>query len=99
MDIMNGLHDFFSGREFSIPLLEVVAFIFFNSFCLLFARYKLGLIVTYCFVFYWGFIFNLNYFIDSLKTFAWGMPIYVLCGVLMLIIAITSFMVQSREYD
>ena len=99
MDFMNGLYEFFSGKEFSIPLLEVVAFILFNSFCLLFARYKLGLIVTYCFVFYWGFIFNLNHFIDTLKAVSWGMPIYVLSGVLMLIVAITSFLVQDREYD
>lgn len=99
MDFINGLYEFFSGNEFSIPLLEFVAFILFNSVCLLFARYKLGLIVTYCFVFYWGFIFNLNHFIDALKAVSWGMPLYVLSGVLMLIVVITSFLVQEREYN
>ena len=99
MDFMNGLYEFFSGKEFSVPLLEVVAFILFNSFCFLFGRYKLGLIVTYCFVFYWGFIINLDHFTETLKAFPLGMPIYVLCGVLMLIVAITSFLVQNREYD
>jgi len=57
------------------------------------------LIVTDCFVFYWDFILNLNHFIDTLKVVSWGMPIYALSGVLMLIVAITGFPVQDREFD
>ena len=97
MEPLNGFYGFFSGKEFSVPLLEVIAFVIFNSMCLLFGRYRLGLVISYCFVFYWGFIFNMNNFVKMLDGTTWGLPVYGFFGVFMFAVAIIGFFVQGRE--
>ena len=84
------------GGGLSIPFGQVLIFVVINSFCLLFTRYKLGLLITYCFVFYWGFISNREYFIDRVGNTGWGL-VYVLAGILMVIIFIISFFQSDRE--
>jgi hypothetical protein len=90
-------YEFFSGNEFTVPLWEVIAFVLFISACLLFGRHRLGLLGTYCFVFFWGFIFNLNKFVDTLGSSTWGVPVYALSGVFMLLIAIIGFFAQNSD--
>src|SRR5208282_5758934 len=79
------------GEGLSIPFGQVLIFVLVNSYCLLLAKYKLGLLVTYCFVFYWGFILNREYFIDRFGNTSAGLIFYVLAGILMIIIFIISF--------
>jgi hypothetical protein len=76
---------------------EVIIFVLINSFCILFAKYKLGLLVSYCFVFYWGFIANLKYFIDILGNTTYGMLAYIFFGIMMLVLAIVGFFTEARE--
>lgn len=79
MELTNGFIEFFSDKEFAIPLGQVVIFVIINSFCLLFGKYKMGLLISYCFVMYWGFIFNQSYFINILGKTSWGDYRYHLC--------------------
>jgi hypothetical protein len=97
MDLLNSFYEFFSGKEFSIPLWEVIAFVIFNTICLLFGRYRLGLVISYSFVFYWGFIFNMDNFVSMLDGTRWGMPIYTIAGISMFTMAVISFFVHGRE--
>jgi hypothetical protein len=87
---------FFSGKDFSVPLWEVILLVLINSICLLLGRHRLGLIVSYLFVFYWGFIFNSTYFVNMMDYFTWGLYIYVISGVVMAIIFLISFFVKTR---
>ena len=96
--LINAVVSFLQGGEgFSIPFGQVMIFVVVNSFCLLLAKYKLGLLTTYCFVFYWGFISNREYFIDRFGNTSWGMIVYVLAGILMIITFIISFFQSDRE--
>jgi hypothetical protein len=90
------LLQFFSGKDFSVPLWEVMLLVLINSFCLLFGRHRLGLIVSYLFVLYWGFIFNRGYFVDMLGHLNWGLYVYGISGIVMAIIFLISFFVKTK---
>lgn len=91
MELAKNLVDFFSNEEFAIPLGQVVIFVIINSFCLLFGKHKMGLLISYCFVMYWGFIFNQTYFIDILGKTSWGLSVYIFAGVAMFITIIIGY--------
>jgi hypothetical protein len=86
-----------SGKEFAIPVWEVILFVIVISACLLLGRNRLGLVASYCFVFYWGFISNMTNFASMLSSSSWGMPLYVFAGFLMFIVAIAGFFIESRD--
>ncbi|MEW6739522.1 MAG: hypothetical protein ACOYU2_01015 [Nitrospirota bacterium] len=91
MELTNGFMEFFSDKEFAIPLGQVVIFVIINSFCLLFGKHKMGLLISYCFVMYWGFIFNQTYFINILGKTSWGLTVYIFAGVVMFITIIIGY--------
>lgn len=91
------LIDFFTGKEFSVPIWEVLLLVIINSFCLILGKHRLGLIVSYLFVFYWGFIINRGYFIDMLGNMTWGLYVYAILGVIMVIIAVVGFFIGHNR--
>jgi hypothetical protein len=97
MEILNAVSSFLSEKEFAIPLWEVIVFVIVISLCLLFGRNRLGLIISYSFVFYWGFVSNMTHFSEMLSHNSWGMPLYIFSGFLMFIVAITGFFVESKD--
>lgn len=97
MEPYGSFYEIVAGKEFAVPLLEVIVFVIFNSLCLLFGRFRLGLMISYCFVFYWGFIFNLEYFVNMLDGTPIGMLVYAASGLLMFLTAIIGFFVQRLE--
>ena len=89
---------FFSeGDSLAIPFGQVLIFVVINSFCLLLGKHKLGLLITYCFVFFWGFISNREYFVDRFGNTTSGMVVYVLAGILMIIVFIIGFFQGRRD--
>ncbi|GAB4389757.1 MAG: hypothetical protein Kow0025_17140 [Thermodesulfovibrionales bacterium] len=92
-----GVIDFLSDKQFSIPLGEVIIFVILNSLCILFGKYKLGLLLSYCFVFYWGFVANLRYFVNILGDTSYGMIGYIFFGIAMLLLAIVGFFTEAKE--
>ncbi len=97
MEPVNDSMGLLSGKEFVIPVWEVILFVVIISICLLLGRNRMGLVSSYCFVFYWGFISNMTNFSTMLGNSSWGMPLYVFSGFLMFIVAITGFFVESRD--
>ncbi len=97
MDYMDNVLGIFSGRDFSVPLWEVTLYVSFISFCMLFGRHRLGLLTTYCFVFYLGFFSNMSNFMDMLGHFTWGLPVYVFSGFMMFIVAIVGFFKAEED--
>jgi len=91
-DIVN----FFSDKQFAIPMWEVMFLVVINSLCLLLTKHKTGLLVTYLFVFYWGFVFNRKYFVDLLGQMTWGIYIYIVLGAVMALVIIISFFVRNE---
>jgi len=91
-----GFIAFMSDKEFSIPMWEVFLLMIVNSVCLLLGKHKTGLVVSYIFVFHWGYVFNRSNFVDLLGNMTWGMYIYTILGALMAIVIIIGFFVRSE---
>ena len=77
--------------ELSIPLYQLALFVLLITFCMLFQRNKLGLAVSYVFVFYWGFFYNIDNIYSSSEELTSFALWYFLTGVIILILAIVSF--------
>ncbi len=97
METLGTLLDVISGKEFSVPLWEMILYIVIMSLFLLFGKYRMGLLTSYCFVFYWGYFSGMANIGDSMDIPAWGMTVYILSGFLMGIVAIVGFLVQGRD--
>ncbi|PIQ95518.1 MAG: hypothetical protein COV67_14440 [Nitrospinae bacterium CG11_big_fil_rev_8_21_14_0_20_56_8] len=93
---LNQLLDFLSTQEFSIPLGQVVLYAFLSSLCLVFGKHKLGILVTFSFVFYWGFIFNRENFVNLLGQSSIGLYVYALLGMGMIVMAVIGFLHDNR---
>jgi hypothetical protein len=89
--------EFFSGREFAVPLWEVGFMILVNSICLLLGKHKVGLIVSYFFLFYWGFVVNRVHFVDALGNMTMGLYLYATVGIVMVGIIVIAFFVKSER--
>ena len=81
--------------QLTIPVAHMALFVALISFCLLFARYKLGLSVTFCFTFYWGFIYNKDVFFTSLEGSSPFLFVYFFSGFLLLLFALFSFVSED----
>ncbi|MBZ0156688.1 MAG: hypothetical protein K8I29_10840 [Alphaproteobacteria bacterium] len=95
--LSNFLRFFTDTSTLTIPFGQMLIFVVINSFCLLLGKYKLGLLVSYCFVLFWGFISNREFFIDTFGQTTWGLIIYVLSGIVMVVVLIIGFFQSSRE--
>ncbi|MFQ5673055.1 MAG: hypothetical protein ACE5G9_08165 [Nitrospinales bacterium] len=82
MDFVNSMINFLSDKQFSVPLGQMLLFAFMISICFFLSKHKMGLLISYTFVFYWGFFFNRGFFIDILGYATTGFFIYVFSGVI-----------------
>lgn len=92
MEFLDPLLDFLADKEFTIPIAQVGTLIMLNSFCLLLGKHKLGLLISYSFVFYWGFIFNRVHFVSILGENLVGLYVYAITGIGMLILTLMGFL-------
>ena len=53
----NPLTNFFTDKSLSVPLSQVMLFALIITLCMLFGRHKMGLLVSYAFVFLLGICF------------------------------------------
>ena len=88
---MENLHE----MQLTIPVAHMALFVGLISFCLLFARYKLGLSITFCFTFYWGFIYNKEVFFTNFEGSSPFLFVYFLSGFLLLLFALFSFISED----
>lgn len=81
--------------QLTIPVAHMALFVALISFCLLFARYKVGLSITFCFTFYWGFIYNKDVFFTTLEGSSPFLFLYFFSGFLLLVFALFSFVAED----
>ena len=91
MDWLSDIVLFLNDKELSVPMGQVAMFAILSSFCLFFGRLKLGLIISYAFVFYWGFVFNHQHFVDILGKTTYGMYVYIAGGTVSVLMAVVGF--------
>ena len=73
---MSEAMEFLSGKVFFISLGQIT-FMFLACFlCLLYGKHKTGLLLSYFFIFYWGFISNRIYWLEVFGDSGIGLMIY-----------------------
>jgi len=78
--------------ELVLPVNQMILFVGIISFCLLFSRFKLGLSITFCFTFYWGFIHNKDMFYAGLEGSSPFLILYFVSGFILILFALFSFL-------
>jgi hypothetical protein len=84
-----------SNMVLLIPLNQMILFVALTAFCFLFSRYKLGLSITFCFTFYWGFIYNKDAFFTDLEGSSHFLVFYFFSGAVLILFALFSFLTKE----
>ncbi len=92
VDFQDPISSFLADKTLAVPLSQVLLFTLLMTLCMLFARHKLGLMISYAFVFYWGFVFNRSYFIDLLGNTTGGLYTYAAGGFIMAVLAVIGML-------
>lgn len=77
--------------ELTIPAWQMVLFVVMISVFMLARRYKLCLITTYMFTFYWGFFLYWTEFVRSIGSFPLAETLYVLFGLMILVFTLVAY--------
>ena len=83
--------EFLSTQEFTIPLAQVVFYVFFSTLCFLLKKYKLGLMISYAFVFNWGFLHSTATFVIMAGKPTTGLFVYLASGLMMAVLVVVGF--------
>jgi len=85
-----------STVNLGVPLYMVISFVVIISLCLLFTRIQLGLAVSYLFVFYIGYFYNKTLLLKAIEGSIIGTIIYVCLGLIIIILAVISFISSNK---
>jgi hypothetical protein len=85
-----------SAVEIKFPIYIVISYIALISICLLLRRIHLGLAVSFLFVFYIGYLYNRSFLIETLKGSPLGIVIYAGLGLVIIVLAIISFLSSHK---
>ena len=83
--------ELFWSERFAIPALQVFLLMLLNSVCLLLGRFKQGLLLSYCFAFYWGFVFSRDQLMAAGAMSTGALTVYLISGMAMLAVAMVGF--------
>ena len=76
--------------EIAVPAYQMLLFVVVVILCLFLRRFKLGLSTTFCFTFYWGFIYNREIFIE-IEGFTPFLFFYLFSGIFVIVCTLISF--------
>ena len=95
MDTFGCFVSFVTDNSMSIPVGEVFFFVLVETVLLLLGRHKTGLIVTLCFVIYWGFFLNFESMVNVLGATSLGIPLYIFSGVCLVALVLVGSFVEA----
>lgn len=87
--------NFSANTEFTIPVVQIVCYMFISTLCFLIRKYKLGLIVSFTFVFYWGFLHSSSSFVNMIGNLTMGYYLYLFSGFLIITLALVGFLQEK----
>ncbi|QPJ64723.1 MAG: hypothetical protein G3M78_04690 [Candidatus Nitrohelix vancouverensis] len=96
IDFRDPLTAFLADKTMSVPMGQALIFVILICLCMLFMRFRLGLLISYMFVYYWGFVFNRSYFVDILGDTTTGLYLYTFSGFIMLALAAVGLLKTAR---
>ena len=75
----------------TIPVWQIGLFVALISLSLLLGRNHLGIVVTYLFILYWGFILYWPDFIAGAEGIPWALALYIVSGLAIVFLAVLAF--------
>ena len=90
--------NFSANTEFTIPVVQIIFYMFFSTLCFLIRKYKLGLMISFTFVFYWGFLHSSSSFVDMIGNLTLGYYLYLFSGFLIISLALVGFL-QEKDFS
>jgi hypothetical protein len=82
--------------EFSIPIVQIIIFMLASTSCFLFQKDRLGLIISFIFVFNWGFLHSSSSFVDMMGNLNHGLFLYLFSGFLIITLALFGFFLEDK---
>ncbi len=83
--------EFLSTQEFTIPVMQVVFYMFLSTLCFFLKKYKLGLMISYAFIFNWGFLHSVSTFEKMAGKPTLGLLIYLVSGLGLAVLVVWGF--------
>ncbi len=77
-------------NEFVIPVGQMLSYTFFSTLCFILRRYKLGLMISFGYVFNWGFLHGMANFIDMVGRPTMDLFFYLVSGLTMAILVLVG---------
>lgn len=96
MEFRDPISAFLADHSLCIPLGQVFSLTIMMSICLLIKKPKLGLLISYSFVYYWGFVFNESFFIDVSGNASTEFYVYCILGLFMLVVSLFGFLNEKK---
>ena len=87
--------NFSATMEFTVPVVQIIIFMFISTFCFLLRKYKLGLMTSFAFVFYWGFINSSSSFVAMMGSLTLGFFVYLFSGFFIITLALVGFLLEK----
>lgn len=88
---MNETVELLSSKVFFISLGQITFMFLACFFCLFYGRHKTGLLLTYFFIFYWGFISNRIYWLEVFGDSGIGLMMYFGTATAIALMGVLSF--------
>ncbi len=83
--------EFLTTQEFTIPVMQVVFYMFLSTSCFFFKKYKLGLIIRYAFIFNWGFLHSVSTLEKMAGKLTLGLLVYLVSGLMLAVLVVWGF--------
>lgn len=80
-----------SAMEFTIPLGQVLSYIFLSTFCFFFRKHQLGLMINFTYVFNWGFLYSNEGFVDTVGRPTMELFFYLASGLMLAVLVVVGF--------
>ena len=90
---MNGINEvmtYFTQKVFIISFGQIALMFFLCFFCLFTGKYKTGLLASYFFIFYWGFVSNRGHWLELFGDTGPGLVLYLFSATAIAIMGVIS---------
>ncbi len=79
-----------------IPANQMFLFVALLSVFLLFGKQHLCILITFIFTFYWGFVLNMDVFVNRIGNTGAAMALYLISGFVIVLMIIISFFAGDK---
>ena len=89
------LLDIFLDTNMTVPSSQLFFYMLLLTVFLILGRLRLCMLTTFLFAFYWGFILNRELFVSRLGNLELFLVLYLVCGSLVILMAVISFFIKA----